>query len=839
MAIKVPPTLPSGAVITPSGTVWAPGTGDTGLTPTQYAAQAPAPTPTPVTSKSIPVIPAPTPVPFVAPPVDAEALKKATVITEYKLGPPVIPTPKPKSTPTPAPTTKQTEQQILERFQTSPGQYDLIAMMKAAINDSQIKDAAKRHFALGDIQYAEYAAKPEFDISTDRGSKAWKKLTEEQKQHLRPVRNVDIVEYAQMSDWEKLGVKGIKGKKVSQAAYAQLGPAVKERGLASPEPRGWQEKVRSGSMIAAEVIVPGLYAVRHWDRMGAGEKALILTIDVFCVLPFTGAAVRGARAATVPTRTARLTGAFKGVSHEALAQVRWPIDLIVHPIETTKGMVKGLRYSERNVASLIENVVHPRKIPEAVITTADGTVRLPVKYTTSKKQAMEFRSKIMKLAQEGKRPIVQIGDLQVEVARSPLMKEAGGGLAHATPMGEAFSKGTKVEIKSGKATSEQGLFFSHEPLPRFVEVSAFGKTGEKPVFMIISKETAEKAVETGKVYRGTVEMERKLPVGARVYAPKQRLYTRVGATQDIVEIWLEKPLSMRQVVKLKASGLVETIRAPFTPAIKIKKFRGSLTLEEVDELAKIIGRSDSELATRLRRTARIINRGRYAPSATRTLARLGIRPEGVRGRVSAREARLSRQARAARERATAERQPARAERLAREDRMPRETREARVERVPRETRVPRDERVPREGRTTRVERIPRDDEGGKGRWRRRGDMELKIERVEGMPENPGIITYNDGIVKVIMKPPYRQGTDDIDFERLEKPQRGKGSQEDTLRVQKGKKAPKRLELSRGVTRTAILGGKKMQHSRQYPQRGPGIVLPSGRVIRQKRGSVLV
>lgn len=130
----------------------------------------------------------------------------------------------------------------------------------------------------------------------------------------------------------------------------------------------------------------------------------------------------------------------------------------------------------------------------------------------------------------------------------------------------------------------------------------------------------------------------------------------------------------------------------------------------------------------------------------------------------------------------------------------------------------------------------------KGKLKRRrgnGDDELKIERVEGIPSNPGIITYNAGIVKVIMNPPYREGTDDIDFELLEKPQRGKGSQEDTLRVQRGKKAPRRLELSRGVVRTTILGGKKMQHSRQYPQRGPGIVTKSGRVIRQRRGSVLV
>lgn len=754
---------------------------------------------------------------------------------------PPAPPPKP---PTPSPTTQQQAITMLSSHQTSPGQYDLIAVMQAAVNKPELKTAAQQLFRPSDIQYAEYAAKPEFDISTDRGHKAWRKLTEEQKQHLRPVRNVTIVEYTQMSDFEKLGVKGIRGKKVSQAAYKKLGPATKP--YAIPEARGWQEKVRTGSMIAAEVIVPGLYAVRHWDKMGAGEKALILTIDVLCMLPFTGAAVRGARVATAPTRTARLTGAFKGVSHEALAQVRWPIDLIVHPIGTTKGMVKGLRDSERNVASLIENVVHPRKIPEAVITTADGTVRLPVKYTTSEKQAMEIRDKLMKLAQEGKRPIVQIGDLQVEVARSPLMKEAGGGLAHATPMGEAFTKGAKVQINPGKAATEQGLFFSHEPLPRFVEVSAFGKTGEKPVFMIISKETAEKAVETGKIYRGTAEMERKLPVGAKVYEPKQRLYTRVGPTQEIVEIWLEKPLSIGQIAKLKASGLVETIKAPFTPAIKIKRFKGSLTLEEVEDLARILGKSDSELAARLRRTARIINRGRYAPSATRALSRLGIRPERIRAGATRRQARLSRETRAARERAAAERLAPREERIAREERGPRETRKAREERVSREARVPRGGRAPREERSPGRARGPREEEEGKrvrGRPWGRGDMEFEIESVRGIPEEPGIIKYDMGVVTVTAYPPYREGSEDIDFERRKPPAKGRGSEERTLRVLGGD-APEVLVFRHGAKRTTIKGGKSMTHSmvrpkqRQNQQRGPGLILRSGKIVKQRRGTVI-
>lgn len=119
-----------------------------------------------------------------------------------------------------------------------------------------------------------------------------------------------------------------------------------------------------------------------------------------------------------------------------------------------------------------------------------------------------------------------------------------------------------------------------------------------------------------------------------------------------------------------------------------------------------------------------------------------------------------------------------------------------------------------------------------------GGDELQIEHVEGIPPNPGIVTYEDGIVKVILSPPYREGTEDVGFDRLKVTRRGKGSQEATLKVSGGQ-APRLIQLSRGISKTTILKGKRMTHTRQgYSGRGPGIIDSQGRVHKQRRGSVI-
>lgn len=394
----------------------------------------------------------------------------------------------------------------------------------------------------------------------------------------------------------------------------------------------------------AEMTVPGVYVARNWDDLSAGKKALWIAVDIVSVLPFVGAAAYGARGVSTAGRLARLKGAAKGIAGEAVAQIRAPVDVIAHPIGTTKAAAKTVR-------EVTENILHPSKIPEAVITTSKGTVRLKVTEATTPEQAKKIRDELMELAAKGEKPIVEVGGVKYELSRSPLMKELGGGLAHATPSGEAFEAGLTVKRKPGMPSQEQGLFLSHEPLPRFIETSAFGMKGQKPAIIILSPETAKRAISTDKLYRGpqglVAEMERKLPVGSKLEAPKQKLFTRVGPERTRVEIWLEKPLTRGQIAKLKALDLVEQIKTPFKPAIVISHTDEALDAAKLKALNDILEESgNDDIARLLARTDEALKAGtRAVPAATRTAARKAAarttadrtaqRTEGVRPRVKA------------------------------------------------------------------------------------------------------------------------------------------------------------------------------------------------------------
>ncbi len=110
---------------------------------------------------------------------------------------------------------------------------------------------------------------------------------------------------------------------------------------------------------------------------------------------------------------------------------------------------------------------------------------------------------------------------------------------------------------------------------------------------------------------------------------------------------------------------------------------------------------------------------------------------------------------------------------------------------------------------------------------------LEIESVEGIPKHPGIVVYDMGIERVKAKPPYRPGPDDIKFEHLKSPTKGKGSEQATLRVYDGD-APQKLVLRHGFKRTSILRGEELTNTIIKP-RGRGIVMGLDGRTRKSKG----
>lgn len=386
------------------------------------------------------------------------------------------------------------------------------------------------------------------------------------------------------------------------------------------ESQGQKATVKGGLIMSAETLVPGVYQARHWNEMSTGQKVFSITIDaVTTFLPaFKASALAGRAVAGTATRGVLIGTAGRAFAKEALATVAAPIQLILHP-------VKGIKATAKDAWNIGENIANPNKLPAIGVHTSEGTVRIRIAGDLSQGQAIALRDKLMDAVKNGERVFVDVNGRTVELRRSPLMQELPGSVAHATPMGDSFLDGLTVKSKPGMSAKEQGLFISPDPLPRFATSSAFGKSGERPTIFIMSPETAQKTVNTGKVYNSwagaVVEAERKLPVAKETKAVGQKLYTRIGPDNTRVEIWLEEgiQLSKKQIVKIKAKSLIEYAKAPFTPAIK-SDLKEGLTNAEVTELADIIESAGARReAAELRRAGELINAGyRTSGAAYRT-----------------------------------------------------------------------------------------------------------------------------------------------------------------------------------------------------------------------------
>ncbi len=434
--------------------------------------------------------------------------------------------------------------------------------------------------------------------------------------------------------------------------------------------------------------MPGLYTGLNWNKMDTKWKVISIALDVVSLIPFATAATAGARTVAEGTRVARLMGALKGIEYATLDTVRAPVNMVLHPIETAKGTVRQFR----NIAEVFAS---KGRIPMATVGVTDSTVRLLVRDTTSPEEALAIRREIMDEAiRTGKPVYVEVGDQRVELNRSPIMKELKGGAVHAGPSSVPFKEPLEVLPKVGKPQSEQGLFVSHEPLPRFAESAAFPSTsgsvrdllrtgnytvkglstelgidvkeiqtavdglesakeitkgtdgfysivkGNTPVIYIMSPETASKTIDTAKIYKApegaVVEMERKLPIGEKTTGPAQILWTRIGPEGTKTAIYLEKPLSTAQIAKLKAMGVVEMIKTPFKPAIIIEGKGGMTTLSErqLGEIEKILQDSRNTAEARnLGRARALLREGRVArvPLNVKTY-RQAIRREVTQGR---------------------------------------------------------------------------------------------------------------------------------------------------------------------------------------------------------------
>jgi len=711
-------------------------------------------------------------------------------------------------------------------------------------------------------------------------------------------------------------------KAAGQVALAKAAPTGEDKveALISGRRTPTQAEIKAGKaltykglgLVAADLLVPFVYVARHWDDISPAERAAWISADIaFFVAPLARAGVAGARGAVAAGRAARLAGAAGGVGRGMVAMVKGPATTVMHPVATTKQALKDVR-------SLVTNIAHPRKIPEAVLTTTEGTVRLKLAGGTSLDEYMRARDKLIALAAKGERPFVQLRDTSgkvianLELTKAPLMREVKGGITHTTPWGGRYQDALTVRLKPGMPASEQGLFVTHEPLPRFARQSAFNmpievgqaarpaqtvttkigynqvvrlnlsrelpaatlqklrqarlietpgqeltplnmrrvrqlasslrsagspqaakglqETAEayKPVFRIISPDKVDELVGTGKAYRGTVEMEGKLPVGTKVEPPKQVLFTYIGPEATRVEIWLDKPLSAKQIARLKAEGLAEVFRQPFRTPLKVTPVKGSgLTKAQAKELANIIDAAGN--AKVARRLERAYDLARSQARLGRTMARAGVRstPTLRAAATPVARAEIRRAPRKEIEYISRARQLEREARGAppgREGRADRTGRAGRTERPTRRERAERPERIERPERVERAEeptkplrpmRLARGMERPSRPSRAKAALDfpgLGSDRLIGPPDS--LVSWRQGMYYITVMDPYRTtGTKpDVLYSRERPPWakkvKGRRSPQRTLKAIG--RVPRNLRVPMGVVSARVKNGRKLR-----------------------------
>jgi hypothetical protein len=430
-----------------------------------------------------------------------------------------------------------------------------------------------------------------------------------------------------------------------------------------------QTLTRENAIIAAEVLVPVVYTARNWNKMSNGAKALSLGMDLLSVVPVLGAAGKGAREAAAVTKMARLSAAGKAVAAESARQVLWPVEMVksiqglgrqtivvgkdssrlvsgVRAVpQNTKAALSAVVLTQKEMMAGLENFVRPTKLPESVVISTMHSAKIPVgALKGSGKETMAVRDALMAgLKKSGSGVTIETADSIFELHLTPLMKKTGG-VAHGAADITVFESGLVIKRIPGKAAIEQKLFAAPVPIGKYMKgESAFGQAVKgKPGAIVLNQDFFMRYGKSSrKLYRMSAEGETVFDVGRKTPPVVQKLFTRIDGQR--CELWLTQRLSKTDILKLKLAGLTEGVKTLYQPTIEIKgaALKG-LTKGEIDELARIVNRTDRQVARNLekiRSAARarpnalpsMVLRARSGVKGKATLVRVQTRVESPRG----------------------------------------------------------------------------------------------------------------------------------------------------------------------------------------------------------------
>lgn len=398
-------------------------------------------------------------------------------------------------------------------------------------------------------------------------------------------------------------------------------------------------KPTAGDMLVS--MIPGYAAYRasNEGRTGAAVGNLVLDLLTF---------VAPVKMVSSEVRATRVGGSIaksqaKGTLKAVLAEIKSPWTMIRHPKATARAVFEP-----------IETVLRAEKLPTASLEMRANTVKIPVAEFKNATSAKAARDALFTAAQTGKKLTVTTADgITVNLPATALQKHLSGAVMHSTPDIRPFINGFEAVGREG------GQFFSPTLHTRFTLSNAFGdikqaKDAVRGALLINDEAILSKLKPSGKVYRGTVEIEKILPNGTKVGAPVQSILTRDAAGEPLIVLVFGKKLTKVQLAKMKFTGTVDTIKDIFRPAYTIKGSKKATKLfdelaEEAERYAKLkveykqavrtgnktaVDRISRELAAAERRAARITQRIDAQAAATKAVRMIYYSTDELIGRES-------------------------------------------------------------------------------------------------------------------------------------------------------------------------------------------------------------
>ena len=358
-----------------------------------------------------------------------------------------------------------------------------------------------------------------------------------------------------------------------------------------------REKV---GFIAKEVglsLIPVYGTLRTWDTSPNWAKAVGIAGDVALLLPVAGQITAASRAGT------KFTTAAKSI---AVSSAKGLFRAIGNPLATA-----------RATAAPLEHLL-PKRIPLSALETRTDTIRLEITpgrgvgrsvvsgaERVSPAEAMRARDVITQKAIRGEPPTAPLGGGTAEITRSGVSHVSAGAF-HSTPDIRNFLPGATI----GQGGKGGDLFVAPSLMTRFTGATSTGESAvalaeraqqavkagviaDKPLpgaVFIRDPEVLAKLAPSGKVYKGTVEIESTLPTGVRIPEPSQILFTRGPSGERLSVAIIGKSFSPAELARLKVIGLGRSVSDLVSTPGKITT-RAATDVRETSAALKELGKA--------------------------------------------------------------------------------------------------------------------------------------------------------------------------------------------------------------------------------------------------------